>query len=160
MSIKTMIIHTAKRVERLVQSIFGVSVASVPPARASLAEPQPARSGKPRTKSTKADAESPKTPLAKRRRKPTSSKVEVLPLEQRRWLTVKETSARFPCFSEQSLRHLIYIAEAYANYPKAGLRSNGFISCIVRPAGQRKVIIDAAKFEDWLAAGATVGRKA
>ena len=34
-------------------------------------------------------------------------KIELLPLEQRRWLTIKETSARFPCFSEKSLRHLI-----------------------------------------------------
>ena len=160
MNIKTMIIHTATRVERLVQSIFGVSVASMPPARASLAEPPSARAEKPMTNSIKANVESPQTPSAKRRSKPTSSKGEVLPLEQRRWLTVKETSARFPCFSEKSLRHLIYSAEAYANYPKAGLRSNGFLACIVRPAGPRKVIIDAAKFEDWLAAGATVGRKA
>jgi hypothetical protein len=154
MNIKTMIIHTTKRVERLVQSIFGLSVASVPPARASLAEPPPVRSRKPRTNAIKANAESPQSPLPKRRRKPTSSKIEVLPLEQRRWLTVKETSARFPCFSEKSLRHLIYSAEAYANYPKAGLHSNGFLACISRPAGQRKVIIDAAKFEDWLTAGA------
>jgi len=160
MNIKTMIIHTITRVERLVQSIFGVSVALVPPARASRAEPPPARSRKPTANSIKANAESPQTPLVKRRRKPTSNKVEVLPLEQRRWLTVKETSARFPCFSEKSLRHLIYSAEAYANYPKAGLRSNGFLACIVRPAGPRKVIIDAAKFEAWLAAGAIVGRKA
>ena len=160
MNIKTMIILTATRVEQLVQSIFGVNVASVPPARASLAKPPLARSEKPRTNSTKANAESPQTPSAKRRRKPTSSNVELLPLEQRRWLTVKETSARVPCFSEKSLRHLIYSAEAYANYPKAGLRSNGFLACIVRPAGPRKVIIDAAKFEDWLAAGAIVGMKA
>ena len=95
MSIKTMIIRTTTRVERLVQSIFGVSVASVPPARASLAEPPSARSGKPMTNSIKANVESPQTPSAKRRSKPTSSKGEVLPLEQRRWLTVKETSARF-----------------------------------------------------------------
>ena len=81
-------------------------------------------------------------------------KIELLPLEQRRWLTVKETSARFPCFSEKSLRHLIAQAEAYAKYPKAGLRSNGMIDCIVRPAGQRKIVIDATKFEAWLASGA------
>ena len=80
--------------------------------------------------------------------------VEVLPLEQRRWLTVKETSARFPCFSEKSLRHLIAQAEAYAKYPKDGLVSNGLIGCICRPAGQRKILIDAAKFETWLTAGA------
>lgn len=89
-----------------------------------------------------------------RRRALNVPKIELLPLEQRRWLTVKETSARFPCFSEQSLRHLIAQAEAYAKYPKAGLRSNGMIDCIVRPAGQRKIVIDATKFEAWLASSA------
>lgn len=90
----------------------------------------------------------------RRRRALNVPKIELLPLEQRRWLTVRETSARFPCFSEQSLRHLIAQAEAYAKYPKAGLRSNGMIDCIVRPAGQRKIVIDATKFEAWLASGA------
>ena len=87
-------------------------------------------------------------------------KVESPPLEQRRWLTVKETSARFPCFSEKSLRHLIAQAEAYAKYPKAGLRSNGMIDCIVRPAGQRKIVIDATRFEAWLTSGAVAPRNA
>lgn len=87
-------------------------------------------------------------------------KIELLPLEQQRWLTVKETSARFPCFSEKSLRHLIAQAEAYAKYPKAGLRSNGMIDCIVRPAGQRKIVIDAKKFETWIASGAVAPRNA
>lgn len=95
----------------------------------------------------------------KRRRRTLSvPKVELLPLEQRRWLTVKETSARFPCFSEKSLRHLVAQAEAYAKFPKASLRSNGMIDWIVRPAGQRKIIIDATKFEAWLASGAVVPR--
>lgn len=97
---------------------------------------------------------------APKRRRQTLSvpKIELLPLEQRRWLTVKETAARFPCFSEKSLRHLIAQAEAYAKYPKAGLRSNGMIDCIVRPAGQRKIVIDATKFEAWLASGAVAPR--
>jgi hypothetical protein len=154
MNIKTMIIRTAKRVEFLVQSICGVSASSAPPARAPSAGQRLVSVGRKKVTSITTDAENEKMPSAKRRRKPTSSSVEVLPLEQRRWLTVKETSARFPCFSEQALRHLIYSAEAYANYPKAGLRSNGFIACIARPAGQRKVIINAAKFEEWLTAGA------
>jgi hypothetical protein len=95
----------------------------------------------------------------KRRRQTLSvQKIESLPLEQRRWLSVKETSARFPCFSEKSLRHLIAQAEAYAKYPKAGLRSNGMIDCIVRPAGQRKIVIDATKFEAWLTSGAVAQR--
>ena len=41
----------------------------------------------------------------RRRQTLIAPKIESLPLEQRRWLTVKETSARFPCFSEKSLRH-------------------------------------------------------
>lgn len=96
----------------------------------------------------------------RRRQTLIAPKIESLPLEQRRWLTVKETSARFPCFSEKSLRHLIAQAEAYAKYPKAGLRSNGMIDCIVRPAGQRKIVIDATKFEAWLASGAVAPRNA
>ena len=96
----------------------------------------------------------------RRRQTLIAPKIESLPLEQRRWLTVKETSARFPCFSEKSLRHLIAQAEAYAKYPKAGLRSNGMIDCIVRPAGQRKIVIDATKFESWLASGAVPPRNA
>ena len=154
MSIKTIIIRTAKRVERLAMSIFGVSASSVPPARAPTAGQTLVRVGRKKAASITADTENAQVASAKRRRKQTSSKIEALPFEQRRWLTVKETAARFPCFSEQALRHLIYSAEAYANYPKAGLRSNGFIVCIVRPAGQRKVLINAAKFEEWLAAGA------
>ena len=96
----------------------------------------------------------------RRRQTLIAPKIESPPLEQRRWLTVKETSARFPCFSEKSLRHLIAQAEAYAKYPKAGLRSNGMIDCIVRPAGQRKIVIDATKFEAWLASGAVAPRNA
>jgi len=100
--------------------------------------------------------ESPVKPERKRRNslKPPVTSIEVIPLEQRRWLTIKEASARFPCFSEKSLRHLVAQAEAYAKYPKAGLRSNGLIGCICRPAGQRKILIDAAKFDAWLSAGA------
>ena len=104
------------------------------------------------------DSESVITAAKRRRHTLSVSKIESLPLEQRRWLTVKETSARFPCFSEQSLRHLITQAEAYAKFPKAGLRSNGMIDCIVRPAGQRKIVIDVTKFEAWLASGAVAPR--
>ena len=78
----------------------------------------------------------------RRRQTLIAPKTESLSLEHRRWLTVKETSARFPCFSEKSLRHLIAQAEAYAKYPKAGLRSNGMIDCIAQkqnmpPSGMR-----------------------
>lgn len=75
---------------------------------------------------------------------------ELVPLEKRRWLTIPQASIRFPIYSEKAFRHLVSQAEAYARHPKAGLRSNGFIGCIVRPAGQRKVLIDAVAFEGWL----------
>ena len=81
----------------------------------------------------------------------TKANIEPIPLDQRRWLTVKEMAARYP-FTESSLRNLIYSAESYANFPKPGLRSNGFIDCIVRVAGQRKILIDTTKFESWLEA--------
>ena len=87
-----------------------------------------------------------------RRRTGEKAYVEPIPLDQRRWLTVKEMAARYPCFTESSLRNLIYSAESYANYPKPGLRSNGFIDCIVRVAGQRKILIDTTRFEQWLEA--------
>ena len=83
--------------------------------------------------------------------------VDCLPLDQRRWLTVKEMAVRYPFFTEKALRHLIFSAEAYAKFPKDGLKSNGFIDCIVRPAGQRKIIIDTAKFEEWLEKGSLSG---
>lgn len=52
--------------------------------------------------------------------------------------------------SEGALRHLIWQAEAYAKDPKSGLKSNGFLAVIVRPPGQRKVLLDCAEFEKWL----------
>ena len=73
-----------------------------------------------------------------------------LPLNQLKWLTIAQASMRYPAFSEKSLRHLQAQAEAYQRHPKAGLKSNGFINCIIRPAGQRKILIDAEKFEEWL----------
>ena len=91
------------------------------------------------------------------RRKQAPVDNECLPLDQRRWLTIKETAVRYPFFTEKALRHLIFSAEAYAKFPKDGLRSNGFIDCIVRPAGQRKIIIDTTKFEEWLEKGSFSG---
>ena len=89
--------------------------------------------------------------------KQANADIECLPLDQRRWLTIKEMAVRYPFFTEKALRHLIFSAEAYAKFPKDGLRSNGFIDCIVRPAGQRKIIIDTTKFEDWLEKGSFSG---
>jgi hypothetical protein len=73
-----------------------------------------------------------------------------VPLEDLKWLTVRQTHLRFRTYSEKALRHLVTQAEAYQKYPKAGLRSNGLIDCILRPAGARKILIDAEKFEQWL----------
>ena len=82
-----------------------------------------------------------------------------IPLEQIKWLTIAQTALRYPAFSEKSLRHLQTQAENYQNYPKAGLKSTGFIDCILRPAGQRKILIDAEKFEQWLRNSAVSGKK-
>jgi hypothetical protein len=71
------------------------------------------------------------------------------PLEDRRWLTIKQTAKRYP-YTEGALRHLVFQAEQYAKYPKSGLKSNGFLACIVRPQGARRVLIDAEQFERWL----------
>ncbi|MGF6611870.1 hypothetical protein OKW45_006792 [Paraburkholderia sp. WSM4175] len=72
-----------------------------------------------------------------------------LPLESRRWLTIKTTAQRYP-YTEGALRHLVFQAEQYAKHPKSGLKSNGFLACIVRPQGARRVLIDAEQLERWL----------
>ncbi|WP_141715734.1 hypothetical protein [Burkholderia ubonensis] len=101
-----------------------------------------------------ADVSSAETPTREkkpRKRRHSTHKAEAapMPLEDRRWLTIKQTAQRYP-YSEGALRHLIWEAEAYAKYPKSGLKSNGFISCVVRPQGTRRVLIDAEQFERWL----------
>ncbi len=88
-------------------------------------------------------------PPHKRQTKPRAMD-QAVPLENLKWLTIAQTALRYPAFSEKSLRHLQTQAENYQRYPKAGLKSNGFIDCIVRPAGQRKILIDVEKFEQWL----------
>lgn len=68
-----------------------------------------------------------------------------------RILPVKAMAQRYSdVVSEGALRHLIWQAEAYEKDPKPGLKSNGFLSVIVRPPGQRKVLLDCAAFEQWL----------
>lgn len=68
-----------------------------------------------------------------------------------RILPVKAMAQRYSdVVSEGALRHLIWQAEAYEKDPKSGLKSNGFLSVIVRPPGQRKVLLDCAEFEKWL----------
>ena len=152
MNIKNFISHAVAQLGRLVPSIFGASTAVVPPARTSLSKQSKVLVGKanpPKATSRKVASESTQT-LSAEGDSRSFGEVDVQPLEQQRWLSVKQTAARYPCFSENALRNLIFSAEAYARCPKAGLRSNGFLECIVRPAGQRKIIIDTIKFEAWL----------
>ncbi len=80
--------------------------------------------------------------------------VQPLPLEILKWLTIKQTAARYQTHTEKALWHLVSSAEAYQRHPKAGLKSNGFFDCICRPSGQRKVLINAQKFEEWLSPAA------
>lgn len=68
-----------------------------------------------------------------------------------RFLPVKAMAQRYSdVFSEGAFRHLIWQAEAYEKAPKSGLKSNGFLPVIVRPPGQRKVLLDCVEFEKWL----------
>jgi hypothetical protein len=92
-----------------------------------------------------------KVPKSPRNSKKQKEAVEPVPLEKLKFLTIAQTALRYQTYSEKALRHLQAQAEAYQRYPKAGLRSNGFINCIIRPAGKRKIIIDAEKFELWMA---------
>lgn len=92
-----------------------------------------------------------KPPKAARKGKKQALMDVPVPIEKLKYLSIAQTALRYPAFSEKALRHLQAQAENYQRYPKAGLRSNGFINCIVRPAGQRKIIIDAEEFEQWLA---------
>lgn len=68
-----------------------------------------------------------------------------------RYLPVKKMAQVYSdVVSEGALRHLIWMAEAYEKDPKEGLKSNGFLAVIVRPPGQRKVLLDRIEFEKWL----------
>ncbi len=156
MNIKILISHAVMRLGQLVPSVFDTSTVVVPPVCKSLSKQSTAIGGKANpTKTTSGKVARDDTQELSVERDPRIfGEVDVQPLEQQRWLTVKQTAARYPCFSENALRNLIFSAEAYAKHPKAGLRSNGFLDCIVRPAGQRKIIIDTMKFEAWLENGA------
>jgi hypothetical protein len=92
----------------------------------------------------------PTKPRAKRK------KTTDVPLQlfEVKFLTVAQTTMRYPAFTQRAIRHLVAQGEAYKKFPKAGLKSNGFAPCILRPAGKRKVLIDAEKFELWLSSPA------
>lgn len=89
--------------------------------------------------------------IKSRKRRSRPALIEPVPLLARKQLTIKEMVARYGgIYTEPALRHLVYQAEAYRRNPKVGLPSNGFLACIIRPPGMRKVLIDAEKFEQWL----------
>ncbi len=91
-----------------------------------------------------------KVPKARRNSNKKKVTAEPVPLEKLKYLTFAQTDLRYQVHTEKALRHLQAQAEAYLRYPKAGLRSNGFIECIFRPNGQRKLFIIAANYEQWL----------
>lgn len=74
--------------------------------------------------------------------------------ELSRYMSIKALALHYrEIITESALRHLVWQAEAYAKDPKPGLASNGFLSVIVRPPGQRKVLLDRTEFERWLTSG-------
>jgi hypothetical protein len=79
----------------------------------------------------------------------TPEQIETAPTS--RYLPIKKMALAYSDFvSEGALRHLVWQAEAYEKAPKSGLKSNGFLAVIVRPPGQRKVLLDRVEFEKWL----------
>jgi hypothetical protein len=93
-----------------------------------------------------------KAPKSRRNSKKQKARVEPIPLESLKFLTIAQTALRYQVHTEKALYHLQAQAEAYQRYPKAGLRSTGFIECLFRPDGKRKIIINAAKYEQFLVA--------
>lgn len=94
-------------------------------------------------------AKAPKSPRNSKKQKVAAEPVQLLDLK---FLTIPQTATRYQVHTEKALRHLQAQAEAYLRFPKAGLRSNGFIECVFRPDGQRKILIIAEKYEQWLVA--------
>ena len=131
-----------------------------PPTSNALPEPVSAVASllQPTSSSDTIDAETKKP--RKKRSKPKIHEYPPIPLDQLKWLTIAQATRRYPAFTEKSFRHHVAQAEAYAKHPKSGLRSNGFLPCIVRPAGQRKVLIDADAFEQWLSSNQMGGNHA
>jgi len=90
-----------------------------------------------------------RSPDRKSKRKTSFQKIATPPLTERPYLTIAETATIYP-FTESALRHLVFESEAYLKRPKGGLRSEGFARCVVRPPGQRRVLIDVAELRAWL----------
>lgn len=61
--------------------------------------------------------------------------------------TVRQFSEKYPCFSHGSLRNLIFLAGQHYT-SKGKIPGNGLDIALVRIG--RKLLIDEAKFFDWL----------
>ena len=71
-----------------------------------------------------------------------------------RWMSIRSCAHEYrQVITEAALRHLVWQAEAYAKSPSLGLKCNGFLAVIIRPPGQRKVLLDRVEFEKWLVSG-------
>lgn len=93
------------------------------------------------------------TAKVKRARRQNQRVEQTIPLEKLRWITVRQASIRYPFMTEKAWRHKIAQAEAYRNYPQLSRKKqDGFIDCVVRIPGQRKIVIDTEKYELYLLA--------
>ncbi len=96
-------------------------------------------------------AENPAVASEKREKRKSQSIEQTIPLEKLRWITVRQASIRYPFMTEKAWRHKIAQAEAYKNFPQlARKKQDGFVDCVVRIPGQRKIVIDTEKYEQYL----------
>jgi hypothetical protein len=58
-------------------------------------------------------------------------------MDSSRYLTIKQVAARYPAFSEQSLRWLVFNAA-----------TNGMAGVVIRIG--RRVLIDTKAFQEWI----------
>lgn len=78
--------------------------------------------------------------------------VEPLPLNERKWISIKQAAAMYPK-SEQAFRHLAHQSARQLKYPQAGLPSSGFEKCVVRQPGSRNVYLIVEELDRWMAMG-------
>ena len=97
------------------------------------------------SKDIRADRRAPKP----RKIRNSESELSVMPMPGIGLLTVKQAAKRFP-FSESAIRHMIFTAEAYARYPKAGMPRDTFIDVVVWVPRKRLVFLDEKKFLAWM----------
>jgi hypothetical protein len=87
---------------------------------------------------------------ARSKRKTAAPGPAPLSINEKPVLTIPE-AASLGAHSPGALRHLIFNSEAWSRYPDGKYRrSMGFDRCIIRPPGQRRVLIDRVKYLHWL----------